>query len=209
MIGSSIMTRAGCLIGKLRKPSLLLLSLVFTAALSAAVTWAVTTVLDDNNETKVFEYVFDGRVDDENLLSVKCWDSGIVGRSDSLKCSGDKHTIYSPCFAHARTKTVKCPNDPSDTSTYHVFKYLPADTPTAPNKENDQHRGYWFIKLSNNDECYFINGATEVVADRRFDYMCSSGKRLFLPIDTSKSPHTISCHENSRLSQCKIKELWG
>ncbi len=182
------------------------ISVTVAALIGGVVTWYVTKSLDDGSKTKVYDYAYNATSSDRSDGKASCWVNGIGGRNDAYKCAQESK-IYSPCFRSDISEKVKCPNNPYNNDGVKYFDASFDDTKPL-NASYGKEVSPWYVVLSGGDECRYVYGATNVIANKRMDFNCKSGLSLYLPIRDSGGVSVISCMKNSRLEDCKIEEMW-
>lgn len=183
-----------------------IISVTAAALIGSVVTWYVVKSLDYSDKTRIYDYAYEASGEDGSDGDVSCWVNGVGGRNDAYKCMLDNR-IYAPCFRFDISEKVKCPNDPHSDEQSKYFK-AKFDKTEPLNMSYGKEVSPWYVILSNGDSCRYIYGATNVVANKRMDFSCESGLSLYLPVRTSENVSVISCMKNSRLEDCKIKEMW-
>lgn len=158
-----------------------------------------------------------GKLEDEkNLERANCWITSLASnRHDAFRCMV-VNTIYDPCFINAfdiNFKTIVYPIDVSGNN-----KYFKVDSSEKIFNQKGETYGQidkfpWYIKLSDNTECRFITGATNVIADMRIDYACygdSNISYLLLPVSEVGVLMKIGCYKDKdyKIASCDIKEAW-
>ena len=187
-------------------------SIVLATVLTAAVTWKVTTSLTDNSKTKVYEYAYNSDGVDKPAAdgAVNCWVNGLGGRTDVYKCM-QENKIYAPCFRDIKDMSdkVKCPVSPRTDPGAKYFEATFSKETEPLMTEYGLTPEPWHIYLSTGEDCSFLYGATEVVANRRMDFGCkNSPVTLYLPLTDIEGVSSIGCMKYSRLEQCRISEIW-
>lgn len=194
---------------KIEKISFWTLSIIFTAAITAVVTWYITNSLTNSEKTKVYDYAYIEKSEPKHAEhgSAECW-NGIAARFDAYKCGHDSK-IYAPCFRDDIADRVKCPGNPKNDNDAKYFKATFRSDSKPLMDSYGKEPIPWYIYLKSGDECRFVYGATTTIANKRLDFICNSGKAtLYLPVKDNSGAMTISCLKNDALEQCEISELW-
>lgn len=174
---------------------------------------------EDNIRLETATYYFTagdkGELGDvKNLEKADCWINSIASnRSDAYRCMVTS-TTYDPCFINPFDyQSIVCPMDVSGGN-----KYFGVDSTEKIFNQRGERDSYidkfpWYIKLSDDTECKFLTGGTNVIAGMRIDYACDGDSNiayLLLPLTQEDSLLRIGCYKDKdyKIAYCDIKEAW-
>jgi serine/threonine protein kinase len=134
--------------------------------------------------------------------------SNVIARADAFRCSVG-NDIYDPCFMVNQTQ-VLCPND-GPWANVGILVNVPDGLPNASAVKDQGTSGQpWAIQLADGTQCLMISGLTNVIANQRLNFQCTTGIGLYGNVQRSGSAWMIyaSAPHSAQITLRPIATAW-